>query len=157
MQIAMPGRAWLPNIILTFKAAYFAINYKRQMYIKVGSWCSIKHPARTPGYIGKESLQAGSYDVPKLWSSSVAFNLAKKAGKHISPTAHVTLAASKTDQSISSKSSTSVSDDDEEMSREDSDTVAHHLNLNHEEFPLLHHHRLNIHAENVCNKIVHEL
>jgi len=43
------------------------------------------------------------------------------------------------------------------MSREDSDTVAHHLNLNREEFPLLHHHRLNIHAKNVCNKIVHEL
>jgi len=78
-------------------------------------------------------------------------------GRHISPTAHVTSAASKPDQSISSESSTSVSDDDEEMSSEDRNTVAHHLNWNHEEYPLLHHHRLNIHDENVHNKVVHEL
>jgi hypothetical protein len=48
---------------LNIEATYFTINKKRQMYIKVGSWCSIKHPARTPGYIWKESLQA-SFESP---------------------------------------------------------------------------------------------
>jgi len=43
------------------------------------------------------------------------------------------------------------------MSSEDNNTVAHHFNLNCEEYPLLHHHRLNIHDENVHNKVVHEL
>jgi hypothetical protein len=67
--------AWdslIAKYILNIEKAYFTINKKRQMYIKVGSWCSIKHPARTSGYIWKESLQACSYDVPKLQISSVA-------------------------------------------------------------------------------------
>jgi hypothetical protein len=153
--------AWdslIAKYILNIETTYFTINKKRQMYIKAGSWCSTKHSARTPGYIWKESLQACSYDVPKLQISSVAINLAKSVGRHISPTAHVTSAASKPDQSISSESSTSVSgDDEEEMSSEDNNTVAHHFNLNREEYPFLHHHRLNIHGESAHNKVVHEL
>jgi hypothetical protein len=61
--------AWeslIAKYILNIETTCFTINKKRQMYIKFGSWCSIKHPARTPGYIWKESLQACSYDVPKL-------------------------------------------------------------------------------------------
>jgi hypothetical protein len=51
---------------LNIEATYFTINKKKELYIKVGLWCSIKHLARTPGYIWKESLLAGCYDVQKL-------------------------------------------------------------------------------------------
>ena len=106
-------------------------------------------------------MQAGCYDVPKLRISFVAINLAKTVGKHISPTAHFTSAASKSDQSISSESDNCHSDNDheEERSNKDSDTATAILTpvLNCEKYPLLHHHRLNIHNENICYKVVHEL
>jgi hypothetical protein len=61
---------------------------------------------------------------------------------------------------ISSKSATSLSDNGkEEESNKDSDTATPIITnlLNHEEYPLLHHHRLNIHDENIHNEVVHEL
>jgi hypothetical protein len=70
------------------ETTYFTIIKGRQLYIKVGLWCSSKNPPRTPGYIWKESLQAGCYDVRKLRISSAAIKLAKNIGKHFSPIAH---------------------------------------------------------------------
>ena len=77
--------SFIAKYYLNMETTYFTINKRRQLYIKVGAWCSSKHPPRTPGYIWKESVQDGCYDVPKLRISSVAMNLAKTIGKHSSP------------------------------------------------------------------------
>ena len=151
------------------ETTYFTINKRRQLYIKVGAWCSSKHPPRTPGYIWKESVQDGCYDVPKLRISSVAMNLAKTIGKHSSPI-FVSAASGKKeevlememDQSINSEGSTSntLSDDDEEASNNEmSNTTTPNLThlLNFEEYPLFNHHRLNIQEESTRNRVVHEL
>jgi hypothetical protein len=104
------------NYYLNMETTYFTINKRRQLYIKVGAWCSSKHPPRTPGYIWKESLLAGYYDVPKLRISSVVMKLAKAISKHFSPIfvsaeseKKVDVLEMETDQSISSESATSNS------------------------------------------------
>jgi hypothetical protein len=68
---------------LDIKVTYFTINNKRQLYIKVGLWCNIKHYPKTPGYIWREAVKAGCYDVPKLCISSVTMKLANSIGKHL--------------------------------------------------------------------------
>ena len=69
---------------LDIEVTYFTINNKRQLYIKVGLWCNVKHYPKTPGYIWREAVKAGCYDVPKLCISSVTMKLANSIGKHLS-------------------------------------------------------------------------
>jgi hypothetical protein len=103
---------------LDIEATYFTINNKRQLYMKVGLWCNIKH--RTPGYIWKEAVKAGCYDVPKLGISSVTMKLANNISKQLShvifPAASIQLET----ESISDKSvsASSLSSEDESKSND---------------------------------------
>jgi hypothetical protein len=140
---------------LDIEATYFTINNKRQLYIKVGLWCNIKHYPKTPGYIWKEAVKAGCYDVPKLRISSVTMKLANSIGKHLShvifPAAYIRLET----KSISDKSTSasSLSSEDESKSNDSSLT---HL-LDRDEYPLFYHHRLPAQDETVRNRVAHEL
>lgn len=166
--------SFIKKHLLNLETTYFTINKRRHLYIKIGSWCKIKHLPKTPATIWKEALQAGSaYAIPKLRISSIAMRFAGTIGKIFFPTYLINklhYSSSNSDEESSASSILSEEEVDEEASYSNDDDESFHDDEkeseldevqvdvpDQKEYPIFNYHKLNINDRALHDKTVHEL